>query len=266
MLYDLVRVSVVVRMRVRDFGDREKTAWLVLREKGGRQRPCPLITSCETTSEGTSTLRVSRGASTPSPPSSSRRPGPRPNSRADLWIARRCSASSSAAAAQSISRARSATILFAPPASRSIRRTAATSRAPPAWQGMPTCARHSSTIAIAQSSGASTSRGCGCERRRPDVAFRIDRVTWDPYPPLPRGALRDLLGISRALYRATLLENPRDVGRLQALEAIGKTLRVVFEGLRRTPERSATSTLGLRPSAPRRRSDNSSETRCRSLP
>jgi hypothetical protein len=53
-------------------------------------------------------------------------------------------------------------------------------------------------------------------------------VTWDPYPPLPVGAVRDLLGISRALYRATQAEDPHDVGRLQALEEIGSTLRTVL--------------------------------------
>jgi integrase/recombinase XerD len=38
MLYDLVRVSAVVRMRVRDFQDHGDAAWLVLAEKGGKQR------------------------------------------------------------------------------------------------------------------------------------------------------------------------------------------------------------------------------------
>jgi integrase len=41
MLYDLVRVGAVVRMRVRDFCEHEETSWLVLREKGGRQRRLP---------------------------------------------------------------------------------------------------------------------------------------------------------------------------------------------------------------------------------
>jgi len=50
-------------------------------------------------------------------------------------------------------------------------------------------------------------------------------VTWNPYPRLPAGVVRDLLGITRALYRATLAEDPRDVARLQALEDIGKSLR-----------------------------------------
>lgn len=50
-------------------------------------------------------------------------------------------------------------------------------------------------------------------------------MTWNPYSPLPAGAVRDLLGITRALYRATLAEDPRDVLRLQALEDIGKALR-----------------------------------------
>lgn len=38
MLYDLVRVGEVVRMRVRDFQDHGDAAWLVLSEKGGKQR------------------------------------------------------------------------------------------------------------------------------------------------------------------------------------------------------------------------------------
>jgi site-specific recombinase XerD len=41
MLYDFVRVSAVVRMRVRDFRDQQETAWLMLREKGGRERRLP---------------------------------------------------------------------------------------------------------------------------------------------------------------------------------------------------------------------------------
>jgi site-specific recombinase XerD len=41
MLYDLVRVGAVVGMRVRDFSDQDETAWLVLRDKGGRQRRLP---------------------------------------------------------------------------------------------------------------------------------------------------------------------------------------------------------------------------------
>lgn len=50
-------------------------------------------------------------------------------------------------------------------------------------------------------------------------------MNWNPYPRLPAGAVRDLLGITRALYRATLAEDPRDVVRLQALADIGRALR-----------------------------------------
>jgi hypothetical protein len=60
-------------------------------------------------------------------------------------------------------------------------------------------------------------------------------VTWNPYPPLPVGAVRDLLGITRALYRATLADDPRDVARLQALEDIGRTLRAVLRAARSHP-------------------------------
>ncbi len=45
---------------------------------------------------------------------------------------------------------------------------------------------------------------------------------------MPLGAVRDLLGITRALYRAALAEDPRDVDRLQALADIGRTLRAVL--------------------------------------
>jgi hypothetical protein len=60
-------------------------------------------------------------------------------------------------------------------------------------------------------------------------------VTWNPYPPLPLGALRDLLGITRALYRATVANDPRDVVRLQELEDIGKTLQAVLRAGRAHP-------------------------------
>jgi hypothetical protein len=53
-------------------------------------------------------------------------------------------------------------------------------------------------------------------------------VTWNPYPPLPVGALTDLLGITRALYRATLDSEPRDSSRLQAIEVVGKDLRAAL--------------------------------------
>lgn len=53
-------------------------------------------------------------------------------------------------------------------------------------------------------------------------------MAWNPYPPLPVGALRDLLGITRALYRATLELEPRDEGRLQALQSIGRSLRTAL--------------------------------------
>lgn len=41
MLYDFVRVGAVVRMRVRDFQDNDGAAWLLLREKGGKERRLP---------------------------------------------------------------------------------------------------------------------------------------------------------------------------------------------------------------------------------
>lgn len=42
MLYGLVRVGGVVRMRVRDFQLQDDNAWLVLYEKGGKQRRLPV--------------------------------------------------------------------------------------------------------------------------------------------------------------------------------------------------------------------------------
>ena len=53
-------------------------------------------------------------------------------------------------------------------------------------------------------------------------------MNWNPYPPLPLCAVRDLLGITRAMYRATVLDDPRNVCRLQVLEDIGRTLRAVL--------------------------------------
>jgi len=41
MLYDFVRVGALVRMRVRDFQVHDDAAWLVLREKGGKERRLP---------------------------------------------------------------------------------------------------------------------------------------------------------------------------------------------------------------------------------
>lgn len=41
MLYDFVRVGAVVRMRARDFEEQGTAAWLLLREKGGKERRIP---------------------------------------------------------------------------------------------------------------------------------------------------------------------------------------------------------------------------------
>lgn len=53
-------------------------------------------------------------------------------------------------------------------------------------------------------------------------------MTWNPYPPLPLSAVRDLHGITRAMYRAALDDQPRDEARLGALATIGRTLRAVL--------------------------------------
>lgn len=53
-------------------------------------------------------------------------------------------------------------------------------------------------------------------------------MTFSPYSPLPLAEVRDLLGITRAMYRAALDTEPRDEASLQALERIGKTLRLVL--------------------------------------
>jgi hypothetical protein len=60
-------------------------------------------------------------------------------------------------------------------------------------------------------------------------------VAWNPYPTLPAGAVRDLLGITRALYRLALEADPRDPGRLQALEQIGRDLRAALREARTHP-------------------------------
>lgn len=60
-------------------------------------------------------------------------------------------------------------------------------------------------------------------------------MTWNPYPPLPLGAVRDLLGLTRGLYRATLADEPRDISRLESLEKVGKTLRAVLGAARAYP-------------------------------
>jgi hypothetical protein len=53
-------------------------------------------------------------------------------------------------------------------------------------------------------------------------------VTWDPYPPLPLAAVRDLHGVTRAMYRAERAQASPDASRLRALEDIGRTLRAVL--------------------------------------
>jgi hypothetical protein len=56
--------------------------------------------------------------------------------------------------------------------------------------------------------------------------------------PLPRGVVRDLLGVTRALYRAELaLPPPRaDRARLDRLEEIGKLFRRALELSRGEPD------------------------------
>lgn len=80
----------------------------------------------------------------------------------------------------------------------------------------PTCSAHAASFATP---------ACYCSAS----------VTWNPYPPLPLGAIRDLLGITRALYRAALDADPKNVNHLQALEGIGKTLRAVLRADRAYP-------------------------------
>ncbi len=54
------------------------------------------------------------------------------------------------------------------------------------------------------------------------------RLTWNPYPPLPIGAIKDLLGITRALYRFTVETDPKDVVKLQELTDIGRAFRAAL--------------------------------------
>ena len=60
-------------------------------------------------------------------------------------------------------------------------------------------------------------------------------AAWNPYPPLPAGALRDLLGITRAFYRAAHEAEPRDERLVEALADIGKGLQAALRGARATP-------------------------------
>jgi integrase len=111
MLYDLVRVSAVVRMLVRDFADHGETSWLVLREKGGRQRRLPAHHIVRDYLRGGPHGTRARDAPLfQSAPGASTKLSGRPLDRSSgLSIVKR-------RARRSISRARSATILFAPPA------------------------------------------------------------------------------------------------------------------------------------------------------
>ena len=49
-----------------------------------------------------------------------------------------------------------------------------------------------------------------------------EMADWEPYVRLPKGVVRDLLAVTRMLYRQTVEQDPRDVVRLQALTDIGK--------------------------------------------
>lgn len=53
-------------------------------------------------------------------------------------------------------------------------------------------------------------------------------MAYNPYPRLPIGPLRDLYGITRALYRASRAASPPDATRLAALDSIGKSLRAAL--------------------------------------
>jgi hypothetical protein len=60
-------------------------------------------------------------------------------------------------------------------------------------------------------------------------------VAYNPYPRLPIGPLRDLLGITRALYRASRAEEPPDATRLEALDSIGRALGAALREARGHP-------------------------------
>jgi hypothetical protein len=53
-------------------------------------------------------------------------------------------------------------------------------------------------------------------------------VSWNPYPPLPVAAIRDLSGLVRVMYRAAAAEE--DAARLEALASIGGSLRFALRG------------------------------------
>ena len=58
---------------------------------------------------------------------------------------------------------------------------------------------------------------------------------WSPYPSLSMSAVRDLLGITRAMYRVALSQAPRDAVLIRTLEEIGRALRGVLEASSASP-------------------------------
>ena len=71
-------------------------------------------------------------------------------------------------------------------------------------------------------------------------ALPPDMTTWEPYAPLPKGIVRDLLAVTRLLYRQTSEQDRRDVVRLQQLEDIGKAYRQALK-LCANPEHRGTN-------------------------
>ena len=65
-------------------------------------------------------------------------------------------------------------------------------------------------------------------------------TTWEPYARLPKGIVRDLLAITRLLYRHTIEQDPHDVVRLQQLEDIGTAYRKALK-LCANPEHRGTN-------------------------
>jgi hypothetical protein len=63
------------------------------------------------------------------------------------------------------------------------------------------------------------------------VAYLVRTTSTEPIkrPPFPREAVRDLLGITRALYRAELAAPSPDRGKLERLHQIGKEFRMALD-------------------------------------
>ena len=161
MLFGFVRVGAVVKMLVRDFEDGDN-AWLVLHEKGGRERRIP----CHHKTRDYLRGYLQAAGLEPDEPRAalSERAPPKPRALRAPARPRATSCASSSAAARPWA--------FPPPSaitrsgrrgSPSTRRMAATSSRPRSSPATPTCAPRSSTIARTARCSAPRSSACSCD-------------------------------------------------------------------------------------------------------